>query len=106
MDDKLLHTQGSSDNKAPQHQSFDPALTVPCKVTLAVAVIGTTKEVYVTPALSENTFRAFRHSVRNRQRKQSLRPSGRGDSHLKRVSYFNGALCENAQCEDTGNSPQ
>lgn len=54
MNDQLLHTQRCCDHKVPKHQRFDPALTVPGEVTLAVAVVSSTKVVYVTPALSEH----------------------------------------------------
>ena len=51
MDDQLLQAQACCDNKAPDDQSFHPAIEVPGKVTSAVSIITATEEVDVSPAL-------------------------------------------------------
>ena len=51
MDDQLLQAQACCDNKAPDDQSFNPAIEVPGKVTSAVSIVSATEEVDISPAL-------------------------------------------------------
>ena len=51
MDDQLLQAQACCDNKAPDDQSFHPAIEVPGKVTSAVSIVSATEEVDISPSL-------------------------------------------------------
>ena len=51
MNDQLLQAQACCDNKAPDDQSFHPAIEIPGKVTSAVSIVTATEEVDISPAL-------------------------------------------------------